>query len=420
MTEIYRDTVIYSEKIVELAYRDGSMELNKLSAKVIGYRANVNGCWYIVSMQNGDDPSILREKLDRKIRYDYICGEFAEAELFKGHVEIGREFPDEDELHSEIKNLCLETKALEDVRCEAVLTMRNTSKVIERENGDRAVEHRKIIDIEISMLGKTVYGVPFLAASRRALIPWSKTDVIKILDGIFRETHDKLRSSSGVKGLKPYLYGKTSIVLSKQSTAMLIHEISHLLDASHIYSAKVIGTQLASKDVELYDDPHDYEAPSIRFFDDEGVRTRKRSLIEEGVVRDLHHTRVTAKSFGSEPGSAYGLFSRPIPFHSVLILKPGDWKDKEIIEETRNGFYVNEISMATLEKGYIRLIPEMLYLIENGELKESVAAHEIKIPFIALRSINAISRDLGLNISIEKGFIVAEKAPTIRLEGYIS
>jgi len=101
-------------------------------------------------------------------------------------------------------------------------------------------------------------------------------------------------------------------------------------------------------------------------------------------------------------------------------LKPGDWKDKEIIEETRNGFYVNEISMATLERGYIRLIPEILYLIEDGELKESVTAHEIKIPFIALRSINAISRDLGLNISIEKGFIVAEKAPTIRLEGYIS
>ncbi len=420
MVNIYRDTVTYGEEVVELAYRDGSMELNRLRARVIGYRANVNGCWYIASMQNGDDSDILRTKLDRKIGYDHICGEFAEAELFKGRVEVGKEFPDEDVLQDEIKNLCLETKALEDVRCEAVLTMKNIDKVIERENGDRAIESRRIIDIEISLLGRTVYGTPFLATSHRALIPWTKSDVIKALDDMFRETRNKLRGGSGVKGLKPFLYGRASIVLGKQGTAMLIHEISHLLDASYIYSSRIIGTQLISKDVELYDDPHDYEAPSIRFFDDEGVRTRKRSLIEEGVVRDLHHTRLTAKSFSSEPGSAYGLFSRPMPFHSVLILKPGDWKDNEIIEETRNGFYVNEISMATLEKGYIRLVPETLYLIENGELKESVTAHEIKIPFVALKTINAISRDLGLNISIEKGYIVTEKAPTIRLEGYIS
>lgn len=423
MTEIYFDQVRYSEEILQIAYRDGSLESNRLVATVYGYRFNKDGCWFITSLQNNVNSIDFDTVKTKAMRYllDRNCGGFAGTILFKGSIEIGKEFPQEDEAIELIKNLCDETKAIHNVKCEVIVDIKSIEKEIIRENNEVARETRKIIEIELGLLKLHDVASQFIASNYTAIIPWTKDHVTKTIDLMFRETIDKLTKYSRARLLKPYQYGKANIILGSQAAAALIHEISHLLSADYYqYSQRLIGSIIAPRDFNLYDNPHDYDSPTIKFFDDECVSTKRRALIEDGIVRDLHHTRNTAAIYGSEPGSAYGLFQRPTPFHTTLVLKPGDWREMEMISETKSGFYIGGVAIATLERGYIRMIPEDSFIIENGELSEAVKIHEVKIPIVNLRTINAVSRTAKVRVLKEKEWIVAEKAPYIRLEAFIT
>ncbi len=423
MTEIYFDQVRYSEEVLQIAYRDGSLESNKLIATVYGYRFNKDGCWFITSLQNNTnliDFDVVKTKAARYL-LDRNCGGFADAMLFKGNIEIGKELPQDDEIVELIRDLCDEIKAMHNVRCEIIVDIKSMEREIVRENNEVAREIKRVVEIELGLLKLHDITSQIVASNYTAIIPWTREHVVKTIDLIFRETIDKLTKYSRAHLLKPYQYGKANIILGSQAAAALIHEISHLLSADYYqYNQRLIGNTIASRDFNLYDSPHDYDSPTIKFFDDECVSTKKRTLIEDGIVRDLHHTRNTAAIHGSEPGSAYGLFQRPTPFHTTLVLKPGDWKEAEVISETKSGFYVDGVAIATLEKGYIRMIPEDSFIIENGELSEAIKIREVKIPLVNLRTINAVSRTVRTRVSREKEWIVAEKAPYIRLEAFIT
>jgi predicted Zn-dependent protease len=418
---LYKDRVIYVESVTQTAFRDDSLEINKSSASVGGVRVNKDGCWYIVSKQSVElNFNELEEKALHMVDPSRSCGELADAELFKGSIEIGKEFPDEDEVAKQLRDLCLEIKASHGVKCEAIVTMMDVFRAIIRDNGEEAKERKRIVELEVGLLGTAPYGYQLFASNFTAFISWSAQHVIKSLDVVIRETASKIGKGVSIRGLKPYEVGRATLVLDEMASAALIHELSHLLNPLYSASQRLVGLKLFTEGFELYDNPHAPESPAIRFFDDEGVTVRKRTLIEDGVVRDLHHTRTTSKQFSSEPGSAYGLFTKPVPFHTTLVLKSGDWGDKEIIEETKKGFLIEGVSMATLEEGYVRIVPQYSYVIEDGEIKEAIRIREVKIPLVAFRTVSAISKSQKLRVSIEKEWLVAEMSPRIRIEGYVS
>ncbi|MEM2220722.1 MAG: metallopeptidase TldD-related protein [Ignisphaera sp.] len=420
MVMVYFDQVRYLEDTLEIAYRDGSLETNRLTASVHGYRFNRDGCWFITSIQNSSptDLNIIKAKAMRYLT-DRSCGGFAEAALFKGYIEVGRELPQEDEIVELIKNLCDEAKALNSIRCEIIVDMKSMEREIVRENGEIAREVRKVVEIEVGLMKLYEASSQIFATNYTAIIPWTKEHVTKTIDMLFRETINKFNTYSKARSLKPYQYGRANVILGFEAAAALIHEVSHLLEADYQHSQRLVGSIIASKDFNIYDSPHDYDSPTIRFFDDESVSTKKRTLVEDGIVRDLHHTRNTAAVHGSEPGSAYGLFQRPIPFHTTLVLRSGDWKEMEMVSETREGFYIGGIAMATLERGYIRMVPDNSFIIENGEFSEAVKIREVKVPLASLKTISAISRTPRTRVSRERGWIIAEKAPYVKLEVFV-
>ncbi|MCC6045998.1 MAG: hypothetical protein LM572_04385, partial [Ignisphaera sp.] len=105
---VYRDRVAYGEQVTQIAYRDGSIEINSLSASVGSVRVNKDGCWYIVSKQGVNVNFDEMERRALSITEARICGELAEAELFKGTVDIGRELPEEEEVAALVRDLCQE------------------------------------------------------------------------------------------------------------------------------------------------------------------------------------------------------------------------------------------------------------------------------------------------------------------------
>lgn len=417
---LYSDTVSLVEDVIHIATREGSIEINRYNNTFYGHRVNIDGCWSIVSSNNKYDRALLEKLRQHTLSISLSnCGELAEAELYVGQIEIGKEPLDIDEVVKLVHDLCVESKGYSIAKCEIVVNFKTIDRTIERADNSVAHERRHIMEVDIGLMGRSGYGSTSFASNYGALILWNPKEVTKYIESLFKATRDKILKTHNLRPLKPYLYGRATIVLDHVASAALFHEISHLLDASYDHGYRLLEQKLCSDEVEVYDEPHNAEAPSIRFFDDEGVITRKRVLIENGVVRGLHHTRTTAKITGSEPGSAYGLFHKPIPFHTTLAVKPRDWKYEEILEDTKRGFYISGIAMATLEEGFIRIVPELGYAIDDGELREVVRIREVKIPMGGLKTISAISRDAKIRTSYERSWIISEISPMIRLEAYV-
>ncbi len=415
--EVYSDKVVLEEVVKEVAFRRDSLEVNRYRGKVLGLRRCINGCWYITSCQGCRDFSELSDRSYLVLRSEF-CGGIAEAELFSGEFSLGNDCFDEDTVARVVHELCSEARGLGIVNCEVITTFKRISKRIIRDDGSEAHEIRHVFEIEVAGM-KAHGGLIKFSSLFKAIVPFRLGDILKLIDSCLSSLRRSLEVRKVPRHLPPYKVGKAQLILSNEVVAALFHEVSHLLDPTYVLSIKYLGVQLGPKELKVYDDPFNPRTPTYRVFDDEGVKTFRRVLIEDGRVVDTHNTRVTAKYVGSKPGSAYGLFHRPVPFHTTLVINGGDWRDSEIIEETKDGFLIDGVVMATLERGYVRIVPERTYLIRNGELSDLISIREVKIPLANLRSINAVSRSLSPRVSKEKDWLVSEVAPKIRLKGYI-
>ena len=104
------------------------------------------------------------------------------------------------------------------------------------------------------------------------------------------------------------------------------------------------GKQILSEKITLLDDPH-IPRPGARGFDDEGVPTEKRALVEKGVLKsyllDLR-TGVKLEARSSGNGFKKALFgggtkAMPNPWPASLYLEPGDSSLDEMIASLDEG-----------------------------------------------------------------------------------
>ena len=258
---LYEDTALLSENVNLIAVRDGSVEMNSYESTIYGYRVNVLGCWGIVSHNKYDKDLLNKLKHVMIMTITEPCGEFSEAELYKGNVTIGKEFPDADGVLKLIYDLCGEAKGYNATRCEIIAQLKTIKRVIERGKDDIAEEQRLIAEAEIAVLGTTSYGIAVAATNYVVTISWSSKHVLNQIESAFKEAMDKMIEMSALKPLKPYLYGKTNVILDHTASAAVFHEVSHMLDPTYSVSRRILGYRLFSEDVEVYDDPLNSASP---------------------------------------------------------------------------------------------------------------------------------------------------------------
>lgn len=143
-----------------------------------------------------------------------------------------------------------------------------------------------------------------------------------------------------------------------------------------------LGKQVAVESFTLQDDPRVKDCMGSKPFDDEGVPTEARNLIEKGVFQNIiYDTFYAAKdnveSTGNASRSGYpvGRTSDPIPFPSThnIVVKKGEYAKDEIIKETKNGLLVGRLWYTypvNPEKGDFSCTARSgIFKIENGEIK---------------------------------------------------
>jgi len=111
--------------------------------------------------------------------------------------------------------------------------------------------------------------------------------------------------------------------------------------------------QISTKEFNLIDDPHIPEGIGTKSMDDEGVKTKKIKLIENGIFKNIFSNIYDSYKEGENEssgnamrmGSPMGRSAEPIPIsapHNLTVI-PGNSSQEEMIKDTKNGLVVGRL-----------------------------------------------------------------------------
>jgi TldD protein len=203
--------------------------------------------------------------------------------------------------------------------------------------------------------------------------------------------------------------GKMPVIMSPDVVGLFIHEaFGHSSEADSIlqgrsYLKDKLNMKIASEVVNVISNPLLKEGVGYYAYDDEGTPARKVILVKNGMLKSYMHTRETsqrfdARSSGNARAEDYSF--EPIVRMNNLYIEPGEWKEEEIIEETKKGIYIKTSlgGMEDPERGAFQFNVNACYYIKNGEIASplrNTCLAGSSIP--AMNSIDAIGKNLGVS-----------------------
>ena len=232
---------------------------------------------------------------------------------------------------------------------------------------------------------------------------------------------------------------QTTLVMNPDFVSLLTHEIlGHPSEADRVMGKEMawaggawwkdkLGEQIGSEHLSVFDDPTITESLGWYYFDDEGVETKKTTLVEKGVLKNHMQNRETALEYETEPTANMRATSyrfMPLIRMACTCIEPGDWNPEEIISEVKSGYLVSNMKIPSIDmKRYNWSISsQYAQKIENGQLTDLV--RDVIVMGVApefFQSIDACGNDFTVRpiTNCGKGdpmqsMIMGNGGPTIR------
>jgi TldD protein len=216
--------------------------------------------------------------------------------------------------------------------------------------------------------------------------------------------------------------GKATVILDPGLVGLLCHEaVGHTVEADFVLSGAItkdkVGEYVASEYVSMVDGGEEL-AGGWAPVDDEGVKSTKVILIEQGVLKGFLHNRETAHIMDTEPtgnARAWEYDLEPLIRMRNTYIEPGDWKKEEIIQETKNGFLLEGAGSGQADSNaeFMFEVKEA-YRIENGEQGELLRSVTMTgNAFKVLKTVDAVGNDFNFDM----GFGACGKNQLIKVDG---
>ncbi|OGS39568.1 MAG: hypothetical protein A2506_04740 [Elusimicrobia bacterium RIFOXYD12_FULL_66_9] len=220
--------------------------------------------------------------------------------------------------------------------CRGEVVVASTRGVLSRERGGSA-------SIEVSVAaeggGSAQVGEGFRIARRFA-----------DLDALAAGAEAARRAAAGVdaRRVRP---GRRAVLFEPWVAAEFLELLADLLSAEEVQGGRSLlagrlGERVASPLVTLRDDPRRLGGPASARFDDEGLPTRDKAMIEGGILREYFHDSATAAR-ATVPSNACGYRESwrglPRPGPSNLYLAAGRAAREAVVSDTRDGLMLMEV-----------------------------------------------------------------------------
>lgn len=215
-------------------------------------------------------------------------------------------------------------------------------------------------------------------------------------------------------GAGPIPSAKMPVVFSAEAAGAFVGNLFPAFSALNILENRSFLTgkhkqQIASPLVTIIDDGAMRRGLGTRYFDGEGVQTRRTLVVEQGVLRQLLHTGATARRMGASP-TGNGIRS----YDTLPAIGPTNFyldavsSTHKLVEEVPNGLYVTGLAgfgVDIVSGEYSQQVDGQL--IEKGKLTRAVESVTVagKLDEM-LMGIDGVGRDLEFRNNIA--------APSIR------
>lgn len=217
-------------------------------------------------------------------------------------------------------------------------------------------------------------------------------------------------SRSAVTMLKaaPCPSGKMPVVIDNGFGGVIFHEAcGHGLEAisiargNSVFAGK-IGQKVASEKVTAIDDGTILNKWGSINIDDEGTKTQKTILIENGILKsylvdNFYGEKLNMSSTGSCRRESYKY--APVPRMRNTFIANGNDKKEDIIKNTEKGIYAKYMGGGSVNTatGEFNFAVQEAYLIENGKITTPVrGATLIGKGEEVLKDIDMVSDNLSL------------------------
>ncbi len=228
--------------------------------------------------------------------------------------------------------------------------------------------------------------------------------------------------------------GPMTVVLASGKSGVLIHEaVGHGLEGDSCRKntslfSKMMGQKVSSPFCTVVDDGTIPGSPGSLNIDDEGNRTRRNVLIENGIVTSFMYDRHNASLMGTTStgnGRRMSYSCIPITRMTNTYMMPGESEPEEIISSVKHGVYAVDFAGGQVDttSGQFIFETDEAYMIENGKVTVPIkSATLIGDAIKVMSNISMVGNDLafdpGLGACGKKGqrVRVGIGIPTLKID----
>ncbi len=231
---------------------------------------------------------------------------------------------------------------------------------------------------------------------------------------VWRTAEDIAQKATELIDAKPMKERKAKVVMNPDFVALLTHEIlGHPSEADRVLGYEMawaggawwagkIGQRVGSDVLIVSDNPTIEQSMGHYKYDDEGVRSKDKLLIKNGILHDHIHSRETAAKFNTEPNSgmrATGYEFMPLIRMSCTYINAGDWNHNELIKDVKDGYFICNMKVPSIDMMRYNwsISCQYAYEIKDGEVKDLL--RDIIVMGTApefFRSIDACSKEFEI------------------------
>ena len=211
----------------------------------------------------------------------------------------------------------------------------------------------------------------------------------QVTNKIYQSAKDISTKASQLIDAKPAKEEKARVVMNPDFVALLAHEIlGHPSEADRVLGKEMAwaggawwkgksGEKIGSSELSVFDDPTIKDSLGWYYFDDEGVETKKTTLIEKGILKNHMQNRETSQIFDTHPtGNMRATNYRFMPLirMACTCIGKGEWGTDEMIKEIKNGYFISNMKTPSIDMKRHNWSISCQYAqkIENGEITDLV------------------------------------------------
>ncbi|MFW9909317.1 MAG: TldD/PmbA family protein [Candidatus Thorarchaeota archaeon] len=203
--------------------------------------------------------------------------------------------------------------------------------------------------------------------------------------------------------------GEITAVVDGNIAGTIAHEVcGHASEADEVvknrsFLSNMVGVKVGTESVSMIDDG---TIPGLRGsmpFDSEGTPSSRTTIIDRGVFSGYMQTLETAAIMGVKPtgnGRSQDYNRRIFARMTNTFFDTGDWRNEEIIEDTRDGIYIlkTHSGMEDVVGGGVQCTSLKGYIIKNGELSQLVRSLSITGRVLdILKTVDAVGDKLDFS-----------------------